>query len=92
MIAGDAQAPARAEWLLRRGVRDLLVVPGGGLFDLARKLDAPTSLKSIGMSESDLDRAAELATASPYWNPRPVDRDGIRALLDDAFHGRRPPH
>jgi maleylacetate reductase len=66
--------------------------PGGGLFDLARRLGAPTSLKTIGMSESDLDRAAELATASPYWNPRPVDRDGIRALLDDAFHGRRPSH
>jgi|SRR5579871_4421991 len=65
---------------------------GGGLFDLARKLDAPTTLKSIGMSQSDLDRAAELATAAPYWNPRPVDRGSIRALLDDAFYGRRPPH
>ncbi|KAB2855452.1 MAG: maleylacetate reductase, partial [Bauldia sp.] len=25
-----------------------------------------------------------------YWNPRPIDRAGIRALLDDAWHGRRP--
>jgi maleylacetate reductase len=65
---------------------------GGGLFDLARQLGAPTSLKAIGMSESNLDRAAELATAAPYWNPRPVNLDGIRALLDDAFHGRRPSH
>ena len=26
----------------------------------------------------------------PYPNPAPITRDGIRALLDDAFHGRRP--
>jgi len=63
---------------------------GPGLFDLAESLGAPTSLKAIGMSESDLDRAAEIATSAPYWNPRPVDRDAIRALLDDAYHGRRP--
>src|SRR5882672_2044694 len=63
---------------------------GTGLFDLAESLGAPTSLKAIGMSESDLDQAAEIATSAPYWNPRPVDRDAIRALLDDAYHGRRP--
>ena len=63
---------------------------GSGLFDLAESLGAPTSLKAIGMAESDLDRAAEIATTSPYWNPRPVDRNSIRALLEDAFHGRRP--
>ena len=61
-----------------------------GLFDLAVSLKAPTSLKSLGLREADLDRAADLAVKSPYWNPRPVDRAGIRALLDDAFHGRRP--
>jgi maleylacetate reductase len=63
---------------------------GTGLFDLAASLGAPTSLKAIGMSEADLDRAAEIATSAPYWNPRPVDRAAIRALLDDAYHGRRP--
>ena len=62
----------------------------GGLFDLAHKLGAPTSLKAIGMSESDLDKAAEIATAVPYWNPRPVDKGAIRALLEDAYHGARP--
>lgn len=61
-----------------------------GLFDLARSLGAPTALRDIGMRESDLDRAAELATASPYWNPRAIDRAAIRALLDDAFFGRPP--
>jgi alcohol dehydrogenase class IV len=63
---------------------------GAGLFDLATSLGAPTSLKAIGMSESDLDKAADEATSAPYWNPRPVDREAIRKLLDDAYHGRRP--
>jgi len=63
---------------------------GSGLFDLAESLGAPTSLKAIGMSEADLDKAAEIATSAPYWNPRPVDKAAIRALLDNAYHGRRP--
>jgi maleylacetate reductase len=63
-----------------------------GLFDLAHKLDAPTSLKAIGMAESDLDKAAEIVTSVPYWNPRPVDKGAIRALLEDAYQGRRPSH
>ena len=61
-----------------------------GLFDLERALGAPLTLRGIGMREEDLDRAADLAVASPYWNPAPITRDGIRKLLNDAFHGRRP--
>ena len=61
-----------------------------GLFDLAAALGAPTALADIGMPEGGLDRAADLAAADPYWNPAPIDRGAIRALLDDAFRGRRP--
>jgi alcohol dehydrogenase class IV len=61
-----------------------------GLYDLGRKVDAPKALAEIGMKEGDLDRAADLATQNPYYNPRPVTREGVRALLDDAFAGRRP--
>jgi maleylacetate reductase len=60
------------------------------LFDLAASNGAPTSLREIGMSYSDLDKAADAAVESPYWNPRPVERNAIRALLDDAYIGRRP--
>jgi len=42
------------------------------------------------MKRADLDRAAELATTSPYPNPRSVERDAVRALLEDAFVGGRP--
>jgi len=62
----------------------------GGLYDLVAELDIPTSLAAIGMPESGLDRAAALATANPYWNPRSVDVDSVRALLGDAWSGRRP--
>ncbi len=61
-----------------------------GLFELARGLGAPTSLQSLGMLETDLDNAADIASSNPYPNPQPLTRKGIRDLLDDAFHGRRP--
>jgi maleylacetate reductase len=61
-----------------------------GVYDLAQATNAPLSLREIGFAAADLDRAAELASANPYWNPRPVDRAAIRALLQDAFDGVRP--
>ncbi len=61
-----------------------------GLFDLAVRVGAKTALRDIGMREADLEKASELATTNPYYNPRPVTREGIRALLADAFDGRRP--
>ena len=61
-----------------------------GLFDLAARLRVPLALAKIGMRELDLERAADLAIQSPYYNPRPIELAGIRRLLDDAFHGRRP--
>lgn len=86
--AYNAPATEAAMARVRRalGVEDA----AAGLFDLARSAGGPTSLGEIGMPEAGLDRAADLAVANPYWNPRPIDRDGIRALLDDAWHGRRP--
>lgn len=62
----------------------------GALYDLAKRCGAKLALAEIGMREADLDRAADLAMSSPYPNPRPLERAGIRKLLDDAFHGRRP--
>ncbi|THK36546.1 maleylacetate reductase [Ensifer sp. MPMI2T] len=64
---------------------------GGGLWDFARQIGAPLALKDLGLSEPDLDRVAAVATENPYWNPRPVDRRSIRALLQDAWDGNRPP-
>ena len=64
--------------------------PGAGLHDFAASIGAPMALKSLGLTQADLDRAAAIATQNPYWNPRPIDRDAIRALLQDAWEGTRP--
>ena len=64
--------------------------PGQGLYDLAKRMGAPLALKDIGMPLEGLDRAAGLATESPYYNPRQPTRPEIRALLEQAFDGCRP--
>jgi alcohol dehydrogenase class IV len=61
-----------------------------GLFDLAGRLAAPRSLKDLGMRESDIDVAADLALDRPYWNPRPIERAAIRDLLARAWAGVPP--
>ncbi|HJU22094.1 MAG TPA: maleylacetate reductase [Casimicrobiaceae bacterium] len=61
-----------------------------GLYDLAREHGATMSLRELGLRASDLDRAADLAIADPYANPRPLSRDGLRALLEAAWRGDRP--
>jgi alcohol dehydrogenase class IV len=61
-----------------------------GLHDLALRLGAPTALRGLGMPEEGIDRAVEAAMANPYWNPRPLDRAGLRALVADAYAGRPP--
>ena len=63
---------------------------GGGLWDFARGCGAPLALSGLGLTPADLDRAAEIAVASPYANPRPFDRADIRTLLQAAWEGRRP--
>jgi maleylacetate reductase len=60
------------------------------LFDLGTALGAEMRLQAFGLSEADLERAADLAAQDPYDNPRPVTRAGVRALLQDAYEGRRP--
>jgi maleylacetate reductase len=63
---------------------------GGGLYDFAASLGAPLALRSLGIVERELDLAADLAVRNPYWNPRPIERDAIRALLQRAWAGERP--
>jgi alcohol dehydrogenase class IV len=62
----------------------------GALQRLAKALGAPTSLAALGMTAEGLDRAADLAAATPYPNPRPLDRPRLRALLQRAFEGAPP--
>lgn len=78
-----------------RAVPELLapiteLLGGETLHAFARRLGAPLALRDIGMKESDLDRATQLVTENPYWNPRPVEPGPIRALLQAAWDGAEP--
>lgn len=61
-----------------------------GVYDLALAVGTPVALRDIGLRADQLDYAAALATQSAYANPAPVTQEGVRALLDEAWRGRRP--
>ena len=44
-------------------------------------------LKELGMPEDGIDKAADLAVKNPYWNPRTIEREGIRELIRRAWAG-----
>lgn len=58
-----------------------------GLNDLLSKLKVKRALKDVGMPEDGIDKAADLAVKNPYWNPRPIEREGIRELIRRAWAG-----
>ena len=60
------------------------------VYDLAHDNGAPVALKDLGLTEPDLDRACELALQNQYPNPRPLERQALRQLLQNAFEGNRP--
>jgi alcohol dehydrogenase class IV len=62
----------------------------GALFDLLQKVGRFRSLRDFGLSPADLDRATGLALKNPYYNPRPITVQGVRAMLEAAYEGRRP--
>ncbi len=61
-----------------------------GLYDLAGRIGAKRALRELGMPEAGIDKATDIAMANPYWNPRPLERDGIRSLIARAWAGDRP--
>lgn len=61
-----------------------------GLYELGHTVKAKMALRDLGLGRADLDRAADLAVRKPYWNPRPLERDAIRELLQNAWAGDPP--
>jgi maleylacetate reductase len=82
-----AARPQLARLAAALGVDDA----AGGLWDLARRLGTPAGLAELGLAEAELDRAAEQAVAKVVQAPRRAGVTELRALLDGAWRGRRPP-
>ena len=61
-----------------------------GAWDLATAIGAPTSLTAVGFDPETIAEAAAEVVAGQPTNPRPVDLDGVQALLKAACRGERP--
>lgn len=82
-----AAAPhAMAKIAAALGARDAAL----GLYDLAGAVGATRSLADLGMPRDRLDEAVSLALQNPYWNPRPLESQGVRFLLERALAGGSP--
>jgi maleylacetate reductase len=87
-LAYNARAiqPAMARIAAALGVDEAAM----GLYDLAGRIGAKRALKDIGMPEAGIARAAEMALANPYWNPRPLEAQAISRLIARAWSGAPP--
>ena len=61
-----------------------------GLYDLAAGLTTTMALKDLGMTEEEIDIAADIAMKNVYPNPRLLERDAIRKVIASAWAGIRP--
>lgn len=64
--------------------------PALRLWRIGRETGVPHGLRSLGMAREDVAKAADIAVQNPYWNPVPVERAGIGALLERAWEGAPP--
>jgi alcohol dehydrogenase class IV len=83
-------APAIPDTLAKLGTVLQAADPASALYDLAGRLGARLALEDLGMPEDGIALAADRVLANPYWNPRPLELDAIRALLARAWQGERP--
>jgi maleylacetate reductase len=79
----DAAPDARERFGRALGTSDGVAA----LFALGVAHGIPRSLSALGLPESALDSAAELATASPYPNPRQASTADVREILWRAYRG-----
>lgn len=61
--------------------------PGASLAELARSVDAPRSLRELGMKEADIEAVVDEVAGASFANPRPVEPTALRALLEAAWSG-----
>jgi len=82
-----AAAPAAIARICRAlGVDDA----AHGLYDLNVTLGLPTGFKDLGLKESDLDKAVQVASAVKITHPRLVSLADLRGVIEQAFVGAPP--
>jgi alcohol dehydrogenase class IV len=59
-----------------------------GLNVLLTRLKVKRALKDFGLKQDDVEKAADLAVANSYWNPREIEKNLIRELIQRAYGGR----
>ncbi|MEP2990328.1 MAG: maleylacetate reductase [Parasphingorhabdus sp.] len=87
-LAYNAPAAVEAMTALRRATNS--ETPAAAFYDLAKSGGAPTALRDLGMPEDGIDQAVEITLANPYWNPRPLEREGVGEIIRAAWAGDRP--
>lgn len=71
----------------------MLLPPGSdgdaikGLNLLLAKLKVKRGLRDFGMREQDVEKAAEIAVADPYSNPRKVEIGPVKELIRRCWAG-----
>ena len=63
---------------------------GGTLYDLLIDSGLPTSLRQLGLADSDIATTVDTVLRSPISNPRKIEEGDLRLLLTCALDGRRP--
>jgi maleylacetate reductase len=68
---------------------------GSGLFELATRLNAPTSLADLGLEQNAVEVVAKIvapgsASAAPVSNPRDFTEEDVSYLVWRAFLGEEP--
>ncbi len=63
---------------------------GAGVWQLATLIEAPTCLADLGFTENQVPECVEIVVSANPANPRPVEANGVRALLQAALKGKTP--
>lgn len=63
--------------------------PVRGINTLYQRLGVHLNLRSLGMPESGINKAADIAASNPYKNPRPLETDALRELIRRAWSGEK---
>lgn len=87
-LAYNAKAAPEAAAKIARALDTQL--PAQGFYDLGGRLGIKRALRDVGMPESGIERAVELALENPYWNPRPLERSALTELVARAWVGDPP--